>query len=187
MKAKLRDLMRGADGWVVSFTTAEDPRELFESLREKDVEVKMKKYSSPRSLRANRYAWELIGQITERMQLTDPKGHWTPTKVYRNAIRDVGGVSTIIAVKTAIVDRVRESWEAGHIGRQLEVLEGDSASKREGWANVQLYFGSSEFDAAQMGQLINVLVQDAEALGIPTVTPEEEKRMVHYWGVKHAG
>ena len=41
-----------------------------------------------------------------------------------------------------------------------------------------LYYGSSVFDSAQMSRLIDILIQDAEAQGIPTITEEEKDRML---------
>ena len=57
-------------------------------------------------------------------------------------------------------------------------------SKVEGCTNVILYYGSSVFDSKQMSDLISSLVQDAESLGIPTITDEQAERMIGKWAVK---
>jgi hypothetical protein len=75
------------------------------------------------------------------------------------------------------VDRLRESWEKNGIGWQTDTM----ASKNEGCTNVILYYGSSVYDTRQMAQLIDSLVQDAEALGIPTITPKEAERLIAQW------
>ncbi|MBQ9251599.1 MAG: hypothetical protein IJ188_03065 [Clostridia bacterium] len=186
MKAELRDITKSMDGkYVVTYTTTEDPREMFDELKDFAVEVKIRKYSEPRSLRANRYAWELIDQITEKMQQKEPWVKWTQKMVYRNAIKEMGGVSQICGMKTLAVDYFRAQWEYGHVGRQVEILDGGMASGKEGWSNVRIWFGSSDFTSAQMAQFINNLIQDAEGLGIPTITPQEEERMVKDWGKRH--
>jgi hypothetical protein len=46
-------------------------------------------------------------------------------------------------------------------------------SKINGCTNVILYYGSSTYNTAQMSLLIDHLVQDAKALGIETMTPQE--------------
>ena len=56
-----------------------------------------------------------------------------------------------------------------------------------GWATVRVYYGSSTYDTAQMSALLDSLIQDAEALGIPTITPKEEERMLGKWAKKKEG
>ena len=53
-----------------------------------------------------------------------------------------------------------------------------------GWAYLTVYFGSSTYDSEQMSALLDSLIQDAEALGIPTITPKEEERMLGKWARK---
>ena len=51
MTGKLKDLMRLAGGeWVISFTTRNDPRKLFDQLNDAEVDVEIKK-SSPLMIR----------------------------------------------------------------------------------------------------------------------------------------
>lgn len=177
---KLKDLMRGWDGeWTVSFTTRSDLSETFNELSGKDVKIDIKRYCKQRSRNANAYAWTLIDQITEKLQDTDRKGGWTPEKVYRNAIREIGGITEIFGVRDEAVEAFTEIWCKDHLGRQVEVIPGSS---KPGWSNVKAWKGSSDFDTAQMSRLIDSLVQDAEALGIPTITPNEMERMLGNWG-----
>ena len=75
------------------------------------------------------------------------------------------------------VERLRESWEKNGIGWITETLD----SKLDGCTNVILYYGSSTFDTKQMSVFIDSIVQDAKALGIETMTPQElEGLMVAY-------
>lgn len=178
MIGRLKDMMKGRDGeWVISFTTPENFTEMFDSLADVQVDIQIKKASKRRSLSANGLAWVLIDQIAE-------KTHMKKTEVYRNAIREIGGVSTYMGMRNDVIPVFTRSWEMGHLGRQVEVIEG---SQKEGWSNVQVYFGSSEFDTEQMSRLIDSLKQDAEALGIPTISPEEEKRLLAQWGKRMEG
>lgn len=39
--------------------------------------------------------------------------------------------------------------------------------------NLQCWYGSSQFDSSQMHRLIELIVQECQQLGIPTMTPEE--------------
>ena len=171
MIARLRDIMRGRNGeWVVSFATPTDVSELFDDLAGKDVNIEIKKHSKRRSLDANAYCWVLIDKIAEK---TGEK----KKDVYRQAIKEIGGVSDTVCVLDKAVDRLRENWERNGIGWQTDTL----ASKRPGCTNVVLYYGSSVFDSKQMAQLIDSLVQDAEALGIPTLTEEQATALANGW------
>ncbi|MEE1017932.1 MAG: hypothetical protein UH824_00435, partial [Acutalibacteraceae bacterium] len=54
-------------------------------------------------------------------------------------------------------------------------------SKIGGCVNVIAYYGSSTYDTAQMSRLIDMAVQDCEALEIETKTPDEIARLVSLW------
>ena len=57
------------------------------------------------------------------------------------------------------------------------LANGQVAQQIEGFTNVILYYGSSVYDTKQMSQLIDHLIQDARALGIETLPPEELARI----------
>lgn len=171
MLGQLKDALRGRNGeWVVSFTTTTDVTGLFEELEGKEVNIEIKKYSKHRSLDANAYAWVLIDKIAEK---TGEK----KTDVYRQAIREIGGVSDVVCVTDKAVDRLREGWAKNGIGWQTDTLK----SKVPGCTNVILYYGSSVYDSKQMAQLIDSLVQEAEGLGIPTLTDKEAEKLLGNW------
>jgi hypothetical protein len=177
---RLKELLWNANAkeWVVSFTTKQNPVETFYRLNDHDLSIDMKKYRNKRSTEANAYAWTLIEKITERLQQKEPRNGWTKTEVYKNAIREIGGISISTGMKDEAIPAFREIWCANHLGRRVEVIEG---SKKEGWSNVRIYYGSSDFDTAQMARFIDSLIQDAESLGIPTISEEEAERMVGAW------
>lgn len=102
MIGKLKDLLRLMGGeWVISFTTREDPRILFDELKDHAVKVDIKRASKHRSLSANAYAWVLIGQIAEKTGIKE-------SDVYQNAIREVGGISEIYGVRENAVSTFNE-------------------------------------------------------------------------------
>ena len=163
---------------IVSVAIDSDFREEYDELKDCVVSMDIKKFRNRRSLEANRYAWQLIGQIARKKQEMEPKGGWTPEKVYKKAIMDAGAVYITTGMKNIAIERFKERWTSGHIGRWVEVLDGSS---REGWSNVRIYYGSSDYDTAEMSLFINSIIQDAEALGIPTITEKKAKEMIGYW------
>lgn len=173
MTGRIRDLTRSIDGkYVISVQVDDDPRQLCETLKDAEIDIEIKKHRKRRSLDANAYAWVLIGKIAEKM-------HIDRAEVYLNAIRAIGGTSTIVCIQDKALDVLLEGWQSRGIGWQAETMP----SKVEGCTNVILYYGSSTYDTLQMSLLIDHIVQDAKALGIETLTPRELEEML---GQHHA-
>ena len=173
MKAKILDFSMGymnggKQRMLIEFDG--DVTELYEELKDKEVNVEMKQYRKRRSANANAYAWVLINKIAEKQQLP-------PEEVYRETIRNIAGVSTIVCCIDAAAEKLQQAWRAKGIGWQAEVLD----SKLDGCKNVMVWYGSSVYDTKQMSALIDLLVQECKQLGIPTDTPEEIERMKALW------
>lgn len=127
--------------------------------------------ASKRSLDANRMAWALIDKLAEA---TGDKR----TDIYRDQIREVGGISEYICVRDDAVEDFCTLWCGKSIGRQTEVIRD---AKIPGCKVVLVYKGSSEFNTRQMSQLIDHIIQDCNQLGIETLTDEERKSLLDAW------
>ena len=175
MKCRLVDLAISLDGKQrLTVELDGDYRTQWDELHDKDCDITVKRYRNKRSNEANAYCWVLIDKIAKRK-------HLTKTEVYRNAIREIGGVSEMITVKKAGLRRLQQIWNGNGIGWQVE----DIGSQIPGWTNVILYYGSSSYDTEQMSQLIDSLVQDAQSLGIETKPQEEiDSLLKEYENVK---
>lgn len=176
MTGQLKDLTVNLDGSQnITVTVRSDFRETYDELFGKEIVIDIKKYSRRRSLDANAYCWAIIDQIAK-------KQHIKKSEVYKNAIRDIGGVSDIVCVAAEAVEHLCRGWEAHGEGWQTEAVK----SAHEGFMNVTLWYGSSVYDTGQMAELINSLKQDAECLGIVTMTEKETDRLLELWGKKVA-
>ena len=174
MEGRLTGFSLNRDGSQnVTVTVAGDFGTMYDELKDAPVSIEIKKSQKHRSMEANRYAWVLIDQIAARQ-------HMKKSEVYRKAILDIGGVSKQMLMKEDAVPIFRDIWESKGLGNQVEIDDVDEM----GWASVTVYFGSSTYDTAQMSALLDSLIQDAEALGIPTITPKEEERMLGKWAKK---
>ena len=174
MIGKLKDLTINRDGTQnITVTVQADFREEYDELDGKEITVEIKKYSKRRSLDANAYCWSLVDRIAEKMRMKK-------SEVYRNAIKDIGGVSTIICVKDEAVASLCNGWSAHGLGWFSDTTK----SKLPGCTNVTLYYGSSCYDTRQMSMLIDSLVQDAESIGISTITEKEKEKLLGRWTVK---
>lgn len=142
------------------------------ALGQKQYVVEVKEHRKRRSLDANAYFWVLADKLSAANGLTKEE-------VYKNAIRDISGVSDTVCVLNESVEKVRQGWQKHGLGWQTE----EYPSKLEGCTNVILYYGSSAYDSAQMSRLIDNIVQDCKAVGIETMTPAELESLKAGWRV----
>ena len=145
-------------------------RTFLEELKGRVAAAELKVWREKRSLDANAYAWVLLDKIAEAIR--EDK-----VSIYRAAIREIGGNSQLICVLDADVEKLRRVWESNGIGWITDTMP----SKLPGCTNVWLYYGSSEYDTAQMSLLIDHLIVDAKELGIETLSPAELERMMEQW------
>lgn len=156
--ARLLDLSVGLNGRQrLTIELDSDFRSEFDELYDTEVDVKVTKHRVKRSLDANAYAWVLVDKIAQKRRMSK-------AEVYRNAIREIGGVSEIVCIQNRAVKTMKDVWTRNGIGWQVEEME----SKIEGCTNLILYKGSSVYDSRQMSALIDSLVQDAKSIGIET-------------------
>ena len=151
--------------------TTSDPEAVRFGLRfPGEGEYSLSPVKKKRSLDANAYCFVLCDKIAAATGITK-------TEVYRAAIREIGGNSDVVRAKTEAADAVRAAWEGRGLGWQTDVLP----SAAHGYVNIILYYGSSTYDTGQMSRLIDNLVQDAQALGIETLSPEKLEGMMEAW------
>jgi hypothetical protein len=143
------------------------------------VTVEVKTYRKKRSLDANAYCWCLIDKLAEKLGSTiKTDGDSAKETIYKNAIRDIGGVSDTVCVPSDAAQRIIDGWQSKGIGWQAEAFK----SKLKGCTNITLYYGSSTYDTKQMSRLIDSLVQDCQAQGIETMPPDELQSLIGKWG-----
>ena len=144
----------------------------FDELRNVEkIAVKIDKWRAKRSLDAYAYCWVLITKLAEKLNITKEE-------IYRDAIRDIGGNSEIVCVKSKAVEKLCKGWNKNGIGWQTETFP----SKINGCTNVILYYGSSTYDTKQMTALIENIIEDCKAQGIETRTPSDIAAMLELWG-----
>lgn len=174
MIGRLSGLTLNRDGTQnITVTVKADFSSEYDELKDKDINVEIKKYSQKRSLDANAYCWTIIDKIAEKTGIKK-------TEVYKNAIKEIGGVSTIICVKDIAADSLCRGWSEHGTGWMTEKTK----SKIPGCTNVTLWYGSSVYDSKQMAALIDSVIQEAEQQGISTITEKEKEQLLGKWTVK---
>lgn len=135
-----------------------DHVEELEKLRDKDVDIEIKRHREKRSISANALCWELCSQIGRAM--TPPLAK---EDVYRHAIRDVGQYVQVCIAKSDW-PRFERTWGAQGIGWFAEIMDGSDVM---GHIDVMAYVGSSTYDSRAMSTLIDYLVDEAQQMELP--------------------
>lgn len=131
---------------------------LFQQDREKVFEVR--EYKQKRSLTANAYFWVLVNEIANVTKQSKDEIHLQMLKEY--------GQNEVFSIRSDI-----------DVSRYLKYYEEIGKGKVNGkeFTHYRVFKGSSEMDSREMAILIDGVVQEAEQLGIPTLTPAEIARL----------
>ena len=135
---------------------------LFNADKTKTYEVKEHKFK--RSLNANAYAWQLIGQMADVL-LNDKEG------IYIMMLKRYGQ-SEIISVL--------EDADISDYVKYYEIL-GESVLNGKNFIHYRIYKGSSQYNTKEMAVLIDGIVSEAKELGIETLPPDEIKILKDMW------
>jgi hypothetical protein len=135
---------------------------------DKEYELTVDKVKQHRSNDANRYFWELVGKLSEKINVS-------PEDIYRTYIRDIGGNYEVMPIKDEAVDTWKSIWRSRGIGWQCDVI---GESKLRGYTNVICYYGSSTYNSRQFSRLIQLCIEDCKTQGIETMTPAELKSLM---------
>lgn len=133
-----------------------------------DFELSIGKVKRQRSNDANRYFWELVGKLSEKVNVP-------PEDIYRTYIKDVGGNYEVLPIRDDAVETWLKNWRNRGIGWQCEII---GESKLRGYTNVICYYGSSTYNSKQFSRLIELCIADCKAQGIETMTPAELSAMM---------
>lgn len=170
-KGRLKDHIIKLGGKVVLMVDTDLSAEYLDELKDKDLKVQMSVWRQDRSLNANNYCWKLLDEIAQRT-------HSTKEEVYREIISKVG-VFEILPIKNEAVDNFVEKWESRGLGWVCNIMRD---SKIPNYTNVIAYYGSSVYNTKEMSRLIDEVVQEAQALGVQTKTPQELAELKNLWG-----
>ena len=133
-----------------------------------DFELSIDKVKAKRSNDANRYFWELVGQLSAKINVS-------PEDIYRTYIKDIGGNYEVLPIRDDAVETWVKNWHSRGIGWQCDII---GESKLRGYTNVICYYGSSTYNTRQFSRLVNLCVDDCKANGIEVMTESEMALMM---------
>lgn len=135
----------------------------------------LKQFFKKRSNDSNSYFWQLCDQIAEKLGRTKED-------LYIEYIKEVG-VFKDFHLSRDEAATFRTAWSM--IGTGWPTEEVDYQQDGDNLV-IRAYYGSSKYNAKQMGRIIDRAVEDAKDLGIETLTPDELARMNLEWGERAA-
>ena len=121
---------------------------------------KIEEYKQKRSLTQNAYFWVLVNEIANVTRQSKDDIHLQMLKEY--------GQNQVISVQSNI-----------DISKFIKYFEeiGHGRVNGKDFTHYRVFEGSSEMDSREMAILLDGVVQEAEQLGIPTLTPAEIARL----------
>lgn len=141
-----------------------------EGFKDKALDIVFKIFRQKRSLNSNAYAWVLINKLAEEVNESD-------IEIYRQYIKAMG-VYRDVDIDEKAEGTLKTVWQAYGLGWLAERVD---FAEKEGFVTLRLYYGSSVYNTKQMARFIDAIVQDCQAVGIDTMTPEEIAKMNSLW------
>lgn len=142
--------MTGNSQQIIQYLWNQDREKLFE----------VKEFKQHRTLSQNAYVWKLINEIANKMNKTKED-------VYLQMLKDYGQCE-VISMKSNINPN-------GYF-KYYEPIGTGYVNGNE-FTHYKIYKGSSEFTTLEMKYLLDGVIQEAENLGIPTLTEEQISNM----------
>lgn len=165
------DFLTGKPLLTLSVNQKQTAINCFDELKSKEkLTFKIGRYTESRTNDANRYFWALCEKLAEKLNVTK-------IEVYLTSIREVG-VFYDDEIEPEKVQHRRKAWEMIGTGWLTERVDFSADGNKE---VIRFYYGSSSYNKKQMSRLIDNVVQDCQALGIETRTPEQIANLISLW------
>ena len=170
MTGKLTEITRSFEG-KLRVTFEVDAVDEIRGMENQLLSIDVKRKAKGRSLTANAYFHVLVEKIAAKQKLSH-------TEVHNHMIAEYGCMD--MDVKNIIMDD-QIPWE------KLETIHLRPSTKTKVLDNGKLYRvywvmrGSHTYDTREMARLIDGVVEEAKALDIETLSPNELQRMKDAW------
>ncbi|MDD6191873.1 MAG: hypothetical protein PUB24_02175 [Lachnospiraceae bacterium] len=143
------------------------------------LKIKVAKWTNKRSLDANAYFHVLVGKIADAMPTPISKAYCKNFLLGKYGQREMqDGKPIIISVISSIDMMEREDIHT--------IIVGYGNVDGKEFTHYAVIRGSHTYDSKEMSVLIDGTVEEAKALGIETLTPEELNRMMEHFKKKEA-
>ena len=144
----------------------EQIKQELENIKDNKKLYRFEPYKEKRSNQANKYFWELLGQLCLEMGLDT-------IEEYKKRVRQLG-VFRYWEIDKDNVSTFNKMWSDNGIAWFTDVVD----IAENGKIGINAYYGSSSYNSKQMAKLIDGVVQDCKSIGIETETPENIKSLL---------
>ena len=128
--------------------------------QDKDKLFEIKENSKHRTLTQNAYAWSLINELANKLNISKED-------MYLKMLKDYGQ-STILSIKQEV--------DISGFFKYYEII-GESELNGKIFTHIKVFKGSSQFNTKEMVVFLNGIIQECESVGIPTLTEEQIKKL----------
>jgi hypothetical protein len=172
MKARLHDLSFSRDGAsVLSITTREDCRGLWDDLNGTDVEVTIKKARNKRSLDANGLYWASLTELARRLEVSNAYMHNSMIRQYGQPEMYGEKVAYIMLPDTDETEQKALEADTYHIKPTSQTREGKDGVTYRAY---MLMRGSSTYNTEEFSRLLDGLLEACRSAGVHVMTGREE-------------
>lgn len=134
-------------------------KEQFDNIKNVELlDIEIEKHKRKRSLSSNAYCWVLLQKIAEKVNSTKEE-------IYIQMLERYGQFGYLV-IKEQITQKIKTQFPVVKELGKIKVGKGEGVQ-------VQVYFGSSTYNQAEMNFFLNGIVSEAKELGIETLTPQE--------------
>lgn len=134
----------------------------------------LKEHKEKRSLSQNSYYWSLLGKVAKKTRVTS-------AVIHNQNLRDLGlflrvndSLVPVYLPDTDEAEKTALEAETYHIKPTSKVKEGKGGKIFRCYVMLR---GSSTFNTEEMSALLDLMIQEAKAQGIETMTPTELAKM----------
>lgn len=142
----------------LTFEFVEGNIDELDELKDKDLSVELSRFYEPRSGKANRLLWSCLGEIAKSIKCNK----WD---VYLDYIKRQNQFS-MVQIRPEYLDKLKKQW------REVEVV-GYPIVDGVQMLDVLCYFGSSTYNTKEFAMLLDDVIDDMKAAGLPLPTSEE--------------
>lgn len=139
----------------------EEIRDIYERLKDADLDIDIKQHRERRSKDANALLWKCISEISTAISADK----WD---VYLRLLRRYGRY-TYVCIKPEALDSMMRQW------RELEVI-GEIEINGQKAVQCLCYFGSSTYNTQEFSELLDGVVTEMENVGLKAPPSEEMQR-----------
>ena len=171
---------------LVTFETDKNVTGQVDNIKDVNLSVVAKKHRKKRSRDANAYYWQLLTQLADKLQLSNPHLHNIMLRKYGQVEQINGKLVYVVVPDDDKGMQIADEAETYHIKPTSEVKTAKDGCQFRTYIMLR---GSSTYDTKEMSTLINGLVEDCKEQDIETLTPNELTEMMQAyernWTKKH--